>query len=262
VHSTNGHNAKNRLDIEAPIYNTQGELIATDAADLWDGAIDHAVKYNEFGVYDIQSYFDAWTGTYADGTWTGYSAGDWNDLSMIADVGSIIADNDLWIAFSGAPSSGKTQLYNLSPVLTVPLIGDYNADGLVNSADYTVWRDHLGQSFALGNRDTANTGPITMADYTSWKTNFGHPGAAATVPEPAKRFDGDVGHGRSSVGCADKCLQAAKQKMLRPRNDRHSTRGGRKWHRFLRLDQQAEIWAEFSTSCVDEHADECNDSAD
>jgi hypothetical protein len=70
------------------------------------------------------------------------------------------------------------------------LIGDYNGNGAVDAADYTVWRDHQGQSFSLQNRDPANTGPIGIADYTSWKTNFGNhagSGAAATaeVPEPA-----------------------------------------------------------------------------
>jgi hypothetical protein len=57
-------------------------------------------------------------------------------------------------------------------------IGDYNSDGSVNAADYTVWRDHLGQSFALPNRDPANTGVITTADYNSWKSHFGGSGSS------------------------------------------------------------------------------------
>jgi hypothetical protein len=57
-------------------------------------------------------------------------------------------------------------------------IGDYNSDGAVNAADYTVWRDHLGQSFALPNRDPANTGTISAADYTSWKSHFGGSGSS------------------------------------------------------------------------------------
>jgi hypothetical protein len=68
--------------------------------------------------------------------------------------------------------------------------GDYNGNGIVDAADYTVWRDHLGQTFALANRDSANTGPINMADYTSWNTNFGnHAGSGsienAAIPEPS-----------------------------------------------------------------------------
>jgi hypothetical protein len=68
--------------------------------------------------------------------------------------------------------------------------GDYNGNGIVDAADYTVWRDHLDQTFTLPNRDSANTGPISAADYTSWKTNFGnHAGSGsignAAVPEPS-----------------------------------------------------------------------------
>lgn len=54
--------------------------------------------------------------------------------------------------------------------------GDFNLDGLVNLADYTVWRDNLGIAYKL-------------ADYQVWKANFGTgPGAlesyTAPVPEP------------------------------------------------------------------------------
>ena len=38
----------------------------------------------------------------------------------------------------------------LNPVTS---IGDYNDNGIVDAADYTVWRDHLGQSFALSNEE-------------------------------------------------------------------------------------------------------------
>jgi hypothetical protein len=65
-------------------------------------------------------------------------------------------------------------------------------DGIVDAADYTVWRDHLGQTFALPNRSSANTGPISTADYDVWKVNFGaHAGGGAgasvngAVPEPS-----------------------------------------------------------------------------
>jgi hypothetical protein len=72
------------------------------------------------------------------------------------------------------------------------LTGDYNDDGAVDAADYTVWRDTLGQSgtglAADGNRDNRVDG----ADYSFWQANFGdsagsgsaQPGAMA-VPEPA-----------------------------------------------------------------------------
>ena len=69
------------------------------------------------------------------------------------------------------------------------LPGDYNSDGTVDAADYTVWRDNLGGLTSLANDDTAGVGPD---DYDRWQTHFGEPstpgaGASANVavPEPA-----------------------------------------------------------------------------
>ena len=71
-------------------------------------------------------------------------------------------------------------------VVTGGIGGDYNSDGVVDAADYTVWRDQLGSSESLANDDTPGVG---MDDYTRWKTNFGQSaggGASAHgVPEPA-----------------------------------------------------------------------------
>ena len=78
-----------------------------------------------------------------------------------------------------------------------PLIaasGDYNGDGAVDAADYTVWRDNLGGSFDLnGNGDeTGDSADIVdAADYALWRTNFGATSAAvgeaasSAVPDPA-----------------------------------------------------------------------------
>lgn len=72
------------------------------------------------------------------------------------------------------------------------LVGDYNEDGIVNAADYVVWRNHQGQEIALPNEDPAATpGMVTLEDYNVWVTNFGETttnGSAAgntLVPEPA-----------------------------------------------------------------------------
>jgi hypothetical protein len=53
------------------------------------------------------------------------------------------------------------------------LLGDYNGDGLVNAADYTVWRDTLNSTSNLaadGNDDRV----IDQQDYDIWNANYGH----------------------------------------------------------------------------------------
>jgi len=73
-------------------------------------------------------------------------------------------------------------------------IGDYNGDGTVNAADYTVWRNNLGgDGSALAHRDPANgSGVVSTADYDSWKAHFGEMAggssggfSTSSVPEPS-----------------------------------------------------------------------------
>jgi hypothetical protein len=70
--------------------------------------------------------------------------------------------------------------------------GDFNADGIVNLADYTVWRDNLGGDASAINFNGSGGATITAADYGVWKSNFGtNYGAlsglagSSVVPEPA-----------------------------------------------------------------------------
>ena len=54
------------------------------------------------------------------------------------------------------------------------LPGDFNGNGVVDAADYTLWQDGLGTTY-------------TQADYVVWRDNFGSSaggGASAAVPEP------------------------------------------------------------------------------
>jgi hypothetical protein len=73
--------------------------------------------------------------------------------------------------------------------------GDYNGNHIVDAADYTVWRDSLGLTVAVGSgADGDGSTIIDTADYTLWKNQFGSatPGAgsgtSAAVPEPSAIF--------------------------------------------------------------------------
>lgn len=74
--------------------------------------------------------------------------------------------------------------------LSTPLVGDYNDDGAVDAADYTVWRDSLGATGANLPADGDGNMVVNQQDYVLWKTNFGSTAATAAplvgaVPEPA-----------------------------------------------------------------------------
>jgi hypothetical protein len=67
--------------------------------------------------------------------------------------------------------------------------GDFNNDGKVDAADYTVWRDNLGGSSSALNGNGTGAATVVAADYDLWKTNFGMGAgsggiAGGAVPEP------------------------------------------------------------------------------
>ena len=82
----------------------------------------------------------------------------------------------------------------LSAFQAIQIPGDYNGDGAVKAADYTVWRDTLASTTNLI-ADGNNSGHVSNADYNFWKARFGNTagaGAASSsttaVPEPAAMF--------------------------------------------------------------------------
>ena len=90
-----------------------------------------------------------------------------------------------------ADSMWQVHYDNDTVSLLVTVAGDYNADGIVGIADYTLWRDTLGQAVSqLTGADGNGNGVVDAADYRVWKSNFGQQTSAAiassntVVPEP------------------------------------------------------------------------------
>src|SRR4029077_2598990 len=53
-----------------------------------------------------------------------------------------------------------------------PLAGDYNFDGIVDAADYSVWEDTSSSTNDLRADGDAN-GSVDSGDFNFWKTRFG-----------------------------------------------------------------------------------------
>ena len=105
----------------------------------------------------------------------------------VLTAGSIV-DNGL--VLGGAAAGSFSLLVGSTSVVLQAIMagqpGDYNQDGTVNTADYTVWRNNLGSLTSLPNDDSDGVGPD---DYDRWKDHFGESAgsgslANSAVPEP------------------------------------------------------------------------------
>jgi hypothetical protein len=124
------------------------------------------------------------------------------DSFDILDWGTLDGEfSELHLPTLAGLSWNTSQLYTTGvlSLAAASLPGDYSQNGTVDAADYTVWRDRLGQLASLPNDDTVGVGPD---DYDRWVDNFGQtsvsgsgavsdlapgesPGANYAVPEPA-----------------------------------------------------------------------------
>ena len=84
---------------------------------------------------------------------------------------------------AGETDGGKDTMFRLIPA--TPLAGDYNGDGVVDAADYTVWRDTNGSEVLLA-ADGDGDNIVDADDYNIWVTNYGAslPSSSVAIPEP------------------------------------------------------------------------------
>jgi hypothetical protein len=72
--------------------------------------------------------------------------------------------DDIHLGSIDIPLAGNRPIKRMNIEATISVVGydfgDFNRDGLVDAADYTVWRDGLGNAY-------------TEADYDVWKSHFG-----------------------------------------------------------------------------------------
>lgn len=116
----------------------------------------------------------------------------------------------------GMPSAAGTPVTAILGIDNVSLMeapeqlpGDYNDNGLVDSADYAVWRSAYGgvDLVADGNKD----GEVNAADYTVWRDNLqallANNGGVSSAPEPRSAMVVCVGFVTitASSGCRLRC---------------------------------------------------------
>jgi hypothetical protein len=91
-----------------------------------------------------------------------------------------------------SPQSAFFDDFALTLATAPGVAGDYNGNGVVDAADYTYWRDRLGQSVVLPNTNPADMdGMVTQDEYNFWVSRFGATSGSASlgqgvgsVPEP------------------------------------------------------------------------------
>jgi hypothetical protein len=103
--------ARDRIVLTGPVRNMVGEVVATDAADLWDGAIQGTIDYDENGV-ELQVAALAWTGSAPDGTaasdCVGWTIATNSDFGM---QGDLTATDSKWIANNDGRCNRDHHLY-------------------------------------------------------------------------------------------------------------------------------------------------------
>lgn len=73
---------------------------------------------------------------------------------------------------------------SLRAIVVAPSVaGDFNYDGVVNAADYTVWRDTEGSAGPQLAADANGDDRVDQTDYLAWRAAYGGPGVTA-IPEP------------------------------------------------------------------------------
>ena len=120
--------------------------------------------------------------------------------SPVEDIGfnpiSVSADGSTIMFGSSAANLLANDLNSQSDVFVVTLLakptqfpGDYNFDGVVDAADYTVWRDRMGSVGVTpySGADGDGNGVVDAADFGVWRDHFGETGVGAGSTEPGAR---------------------------------------------------------------------------
>ena len=126
------------------------------------------------------------------------------ETSGILDISRLVGywPGSVLLTNNQGTNSSLSVLINPNAARVSTLAGDYNANGMVDAADYTVWRDSndmvgitpgaLGDGTTTGDLLGVPDGNVDEWDFEFWRANFGNvlgtgngQARVTTVPEPA-----------------------------------------------------------------------------
>jgi Subtilase family len=170
----------------------------------WDRLVSLDNDVNSNGKYDPGDTFVSFAPDAIDLNFYLMHAGDTNINNAVAK--SAVTSSTVEHIFAQVSSPGKYDIlvqqvsgvglfdavsYGLAwwtlPIVTHASTGDYDGNGIVQPADYTVWKNAFGTANSAV--DGNGNGIVDAADYTIWRDHLGQmvsgSGSTATVPEPS-----------------------------------------------------------------------------
>jgi endoglucanase len=144
-------------------FAVANSTIGTSATQIGDEAINNMLGY-------METNSDVWMG------WTWWAAGPkWGNYMFTLEPTNL----------GQAGQTDRAAMALLQPHLAHVVAGDFNGNGIVDAADYTVWRDSFGQTGAGLAADADVNGVVNQADYDLWAANFGHTSGAGSLAHGA-----------------------------------------------------------------------------
>lgn len=109
-------------------------------------------------------------------------------IDFVDGAAGAFSDADIAALAAGSDVASQEQIATAffdNFVIRQSLPGDYNFDGRVDAADYTVWRDSVSAPTLVADGD--GDGDVDQDDFVIWSANYSGGAAAAgsSTPEPA-----------------------------------------------------------------------------